>query len=92
MIFFREKQRITRPELILLGKKLMQWLQEVNEYNFELFSFRKTLPYDLGPLFSGPGNPQKGYISAFNQIRIEFTRRIYCFGALDYLVNSNKWN
>ena len=28
----------------------------------------------------------------FNQIRIEFTRRIYCFGALDYLVNSNKWN
>ena len=61
MIFFREKQRITRPELILLGKKLMQWLQEVNEYNIELFSFRKTLPYDLGPLFSGPGNPQKGY-------------------------------
>ena len=61
MIFFREKQRIRRPELILLGKKLMQWLQEVNEYNFVLFSFREILPYDLGPLFSGPGNPQKGY-------------------------------
>ena len=27
-----------------------------------------------------------------NQIRIEFTRQIYCFGALGYLVNSNKWN
>ena len=33
-----------------------------------------------------------GDFSQDNQIRIEFTRRIYCFGALDYLVNSNKWN
>ena len=66
MIFFREKQRITRPELILLGKKLMQWLQEVYEYYFELFSFRKTLPYDLGAAIFRAKKPTKGVFSALN--------------------------